>query len=1495
MPIPGGTAGKYGLRYEDRWTAHCAMKVLAEEASAIHLEPPGGDAEGFEFLLEKPTGPEFHQVKRQKTGEGVWTTGALQEAGVLTAFCEALQDSSAECVFASGDATRSLHELSDRAKKSDSFQTFEQDYLRTTTWQTNFDELRRAWDEPSPAWTWDALRRVRVATIDERGLRDFVALQTELLLDGPREQAVAAIVDLVRDRVNERLGPSDLWKALEPLGYRPNPWASAPLVAAQIERVNQRFICSRRETLIGGRLIQRAAADELATALEKDRAVVVEGVAGAGKSDVLLQLCEQLEEDGTPYLVVRLDRQDATPLPQELGRALGLPGSPPAVLAAAAPERPSYLIIDQLDAISTTSGRNVAFFECVDEMLRMALANPNMRVVLACRTFDAANDARLRRLTRGEANNRLVVRVGHLTEKQVEGALSAAAVELDRIGAELKLLLKVPLHLALFLLVADEAGNELPAARTLRDLYDVFWRTKRLQARDALGREPHWTQVLDVLADYMSEQQQLHAPYELIDDWESDAEAMLSSSVLVADDRRLAFFHETFFDYVFARRHTGRQRTLRDLLGNDQYLFRRAQVRQVLAHSRDGDAAAYDRDLRYLISDPGVRFHLKDLVLAWLATVADPREAEWQLLSPILDDPADPLHDRAWRATRSSSWFRFLDAKGLLSRWLAEGGVRKAAALAILTAAEQDEPDRVAVLLRPFQSASDEWRNDIASVLMRGDVSQSRDLFELLLSLIDEGSEDFGPRFLWGIAHDLADPQPEWVCEVLGAYLRERLQAATDAGISNPFGFRSRIVPRGLYLGETIAACSKKAPQAFFEHVWPQMVRVMDRSQVPLRDDGPRCNEVWHQPHFSDAGDDLEEDLLIGAELAVRALAIEAPGDFERLVAEYDSTSHETIAYILFQGFGAAPQRYADMAVEFLLADDDRFRIGYSSDEHWASRQLIEAVSGLCSTELFMALEGRVLAYYTTWERSRDGFRSLGVAQFTLLAAMDPKRSSADGRRRLGEWQRKFNQDDVGHPVGMIGGTIGSPIPAAAAQKMSDAQWLGAIRRYATDEDRDLSRLTGGASQLASQLEQRASEDPVRFARLASKVPDETNIHYFDALLLGVGKSGDAVPLGDAVALVERCHALPGRPCGRWIDHPLRAHIESGLPAPMLEVLAWYAVEDPDPLATPPASSEESDDEIPGGRLLHRGLNSVRGGMAYVFTRIVHHDAGAIDVLEPAIRSLVNDPSMAVRAMAAETTVGLLRHHESLALELFEELVGGGSDELLATRHVREFLRYRGHMDFGRLEAVIDRMVGSAEGAVREAGAAQAALAALSESRAESLVVRCGEGDRGLRLGLAKVYGANLLHARYRARCEAALEALFDDADAAVRKTASEAISRLRDDEVLEVVPLVRRFLETRAFADQPEAALHALEFATAPPPDLALDVCEKVMQGMAGSGSVQDRDGALSHDVSEQLVRAYADARGEDTINRALDLVDEALRRDILGTYRTLQEHDRG
>ena len=159
MPMRGGTAAKYGIRYEDRWCAYCALRVLAEEASEIYIEPPGPDYEGFEFTLETPIGVQYHQAKRQKTGEGRWTLDGLADAGVLRAFFDRLHDAESSCTFVSAHAAAELDELSDRARKADSASEFISRYLDSTIWKSNLAHLAELWGVDQE-WTWQALRRI---------------------------------------------------------------------------------------------------------------------------------------------------------------------------------------------------------------------------------------------------------------------------------------------------------------------------------------------------------------------------------------------------------------------------------------------------------------------------------------------------------------------------------------------------------------------------------------------------------------------------------------------------------------------------------------------------------------------------------------------------------------------------------------------------------------------------------------------------------------------------------------------------------------------------------------------------------------------------------------------------------------------------------------------------------------------------------------------------------------------------------------------------------------------------------------------------------------------------------------------------------------------------------------------------------------------------------------------------------------------------------------
>ena len=79
----------------------------------------------------------------------------------------------------------------------------------------------------------------------------------------------------------------------------------------------------------------------------------------------------------------------------------------------------------------------------------------------------------------------------------------------------------------------------------------------------------------------------LSVPVEILDDGDliEDANVLVSEHVLARDGDRIAFFHETFFDYAFARQWVSRAESLVDfLLRDEQELFRRAQVRQILQH-----------------------------------------------------------------------------------------------------------------------------------------------------------------------------------------------------------------------------------------------------------------------------------------------------------------------------------------------------------------------------------------------------------------------------------------------------------------------------------------------------------------------------------------------------------------------------------------------------------------------------------------------------------------------------------------------------------------------------------------------------------------------------------------------------------------------------------------------------------------------------------------------------------------------------------------------
>jgi hypothetical protein len=1330
MPLPGGETDKIGNRYEGRWTALCMIDVMDEKANAIRLEKPGEDA--FEFFVYRDDKVECHQVKRQRSGRGRWTLKALedQQVQVLSDFWHVLDNSEDYCVFVSTQDADELGELANRARSAVSWEEFEREYLNKTQ-NGHFTTLREKWKNCSPQQAYEALKRVRVETVGEDFLVSTIESRIVALVEGDPKTIRLELAELALERIHQELTTYDIWRYLsEERGYRRREWAKDQHILAAVEDVNNRYLSPLRELDFTYNLIPRDEAQTVFEFLhEKKKSVLLVGEAGVGKTGVMLQAIEKLQQNDLPVLAFRVDRIKPSTLPDELGRQIGLPGSPAIVLANIAQKRNCVLVIDQLDAVSIVSGRNPEFFDCIFEIIKQAQAHPNIQVLLACRRFDSENDFRFKRLT-GEKGIAQPVVVNRLAASTVKEIVAELGVDLAQLSEKQVDLLTVPLHLTLFTQIAENATIDAFSFETAKDLFDKFWEHKQLKLKERLGHSVHWTQVIDVLCDYMNSQyeQILSAPERVIDDYVDDARAMASEHILTWENKRVSFFHEGFFDYAFARRFANRNQNLMSFLrSSEQHLFRRAQVRQILLHEREDNFTQYLKDLNELLTSPDIRFHLKQVILVLLAALSNPTVEEWEVIAPLINESSDALTQQIWQMLRSSvQWFHLLNSLEVIEQWLhGQDDELIDQAITLLSILQDQAPTEVARLIEPFIESREQIWQERWKRFFRLSENTERPIFNIFLQLIEQGlfnqpsqllgdSQDF-----WFQIYSLTKIKANWACQAIGSYLNQLLDVMIETNQLDHISPYSDILPESRFDDSVLLEASENNPTAFVEYVLPFVLRIVEVT-ANSQDEMPYLDNVWHEKNCGE-GHRTSDKLLHFLENSLSKVAATSPEELSETIKQLLSKSDfETAQYLLIRTYAANGEKFANDAVDYLCEKPYRLKTGYSicngnslAARYWATHQMLEAITPYCSAEKLRELETLLLSYYPPANKYPDRqymilrLKLYGYQQFVLLDAIASNRRSNAAHRRLQEWRRKFISAELLEASGIIeppmsieARTVGSPIQEDAASKMSDQQWLEALQKYNDDKDgrrfRQGGEYTGGAWALSSVLEHQTKKDPIRFSKLTQQFPDTFDSCYFDAVLRGVAEVG--VDVETATNLCQRCDKLPHKPCGQSISWLVRKLAHLSWSEDIYSIVVHHATQDLDP------KQDRNTRTLNQRDLESLALNSVRGSAVAAIADLIFSDKNRTAYFQPFLPQIVRDPSNAVRSYAAEVLTAVLNSDHDLAVHLFFELCD--ADEIiLGTRTVEKFLRYALHSHFDLLEPTIKRMLHSEISEVIEVGA----------------------------------------------------------------------------------------------------------------------------------------------------------------------------------------------
>ncbi len=747
----GGSADKVGNFHEALWGVDAFLAVLGGEASAVRIETPGDD--GVEFHLVRGAFREHWQAKRQTTSSDTWSIKSLKAVLAVFFHKSRLGD---RCVFASVSGSPDLKQLTENARAAQSLAEFNKHFLSKRR-DEQLAELKRCLDSPSEEEVFDFLRAVTVRSADEVTLEFEVGRALGAVFQGPWQNTMAVLRDLYLRSTHETLTAADIERHLRTCGIARRRATSLD-AKRRLLATTQAYVSGQRAKLIRGTSIRRSAADDTIAKFRSNSApldILITSAAGGGKSACLSQIVEGLQATGIPVLAFRLDGVEPVSTAIALGEKLGLEESPALVLADNYPGQTVVLVVDQLDCVSASSGRHPAFFDTIaavrDEVLGLR-SRAKIHLIMACRKFDFEHDHRLKHLL---AEGQSPVELGYFTEGEVRAVLAEEGGDIARLTPHQQAMLRLPQNLSLF--VGAGLAQTENRFTTSKELCDAYWDAKR---KAVATQRPDWAvlwlPVIKQLASAMSELQELSVPAASMDDFPPEfLQRMASEGVLTWDGRRYGFGHEMFFDYCFARAQpNGGRDFVRFLEGDAQHLFRRAQLRQVLAFLRDDDFGSYIKSVVHVLRSKRIRPHLKLLAVELVAAHPEPRDEELHALMPWIESEMacrrasqpnlDRLASRVFDSFLASrTLFDVADQRGLIQSWLHSEESWLLDTMARYLRWQTDEhAQRVAELLDPFVGVSDEWKLRLRFVMEWPKLGKSRRLFDLFLRLLDDGTLD---------------------------------------------------------------------------------------------------------------------------------------------------------------------------------------------------------------------------------------------------------------------------------------------------------------------------------------------------------------------------------------------------------------------------------------------------------------------------------------------------------------------------------------------------------------------------------------------------------------------------------------------------------------------------------------------------------------------------------------------------------------------------------
>ncbi|MBQ0753347.1 MAG: ATP-binding protein [Gammaproteobacteria bacterium] len=463
--------------------------------------------------------------------------------------------------------------------------------------------------------------------------------------------------------------------------------AGAPLAPViDIQKVKASFrdtSCIGRDWArkISGHVLPTSTVPDILSAIDDGaRSILITGLPGAGKTCVALSIQEALEARSNSACDIESifiqAREFADFSTSQERESQGLSAQWVEEAGRLADEIRLVVIIDSLDVLSIAR-EHKALTYFIAQIQRLLLL-PNITVITTCRDFDRRYDRRIAEMEWGY-EFRIPALSWDVDIAPLLGKLGIPTASIDDVTRSL---LKNPRELALYVELAQSAGNF--SVVTSQDLAQKF--IDMVIIKDsAIG--PSGLQAVETIANEMLLSRSLSVPKQRFMAGNESLRALCSHNVFqYTHSGDLTLGHQTLFD-VFVISSALRQGiTLNDFISRlPQVPFVRPSIRSFVMHLASGRKSTLRRQIRsVLVGDSA--FHIRRLVVETFSGL-HPEDEDWPLVRDLRNNYKD-MFQAIYTHASSPEWhFFFLkhlvpiliekhDADGLMthvhmvSKWL---------------------------------------------------------------------------------------------------------------------------------------------------------------------------------------------------------------------------------------------------------------------------------------------------------------------------------------------------------------------------------------------------------------------------------------------------------------------------------------------------------------------------------------------------------------------------------------------------------------------------------------------------------------------------------------------------------------------------------------------------------------------------------------------------------------------------------------------------------